>query len=48
MFFIFVYYNFVTENLSNGIIEPYTPWPDYAFTGLLYFLIFDFIRHKLF
>lgn len=25
----------VVQNSSNGIIEPYNPWPDYAFTGSL-------------
>lgn len=27
---------FVSENSnlsSNGVVEPYNPWPDYTFTG---------------
>lgn len=29
---IYIFFYFVTEN-SNGIIEPFNPWPDYVFTG---------------
>lgn len=58
-FFKIVLLKFVTENSNtstNGIVEPYNPWPDYVFTGeiLLFYhiyllnLYFYLIRYKYF